>query len=71
MSALDRQRSAVAPATTGFLDRTNGKISGVCAGIARRFGIDVTLVRLAFVLGTVFGFGSLIIVYLAIALIAD
>lgn len=71
MSSLDRQRRAVAPASTGFLDRENGKISGVCAGIARRFAIDATVVRIAFVLGTVLGFGSLIIVYIAIALIAD
>ena len=72
MSALDRERPAVAPASAGFrLDRQNAKLSGVCAGIARYFGIDPLIVRIAFVLGTVFGLGSLVIVYLAIALIAD
>ena len=53
------------------LDRTNGKLMGVCSGIARYFGIDVTLVRVGFVLGTLLGFGSFILIYLAIGLIAD
>ncbi|WP_226700378.1 PspC domain-containing protein [Qipengyuania gaetbuli] len=53
------------------LDRQNGKLMGVCAGIGRYFGIDTTLVRVGFVLGTLLGFGSFILVYLGIALIAD
>jgi len=44
---------------------------GVAAGIADWTGLDVTLVRIAWVLGTLLGFGSLILVYLAIGLIAD
>jgi phage shock protein C len=56
----------------GFtLDRQNKKIFGVCSGIARHFGVDVTLVRIAFALGTLLGFGSLAVVYVAVALIAD
>ncbi len=53
------------------LDRANGKLLGVCAGIANRFGWDPLLVRVAFVIGALAGFGSAIIVYIAIALIAD
>ena len=53
------------------LDRRNAKLWGVCAGIANYFGVDATMVRLGFVAGTIIGFGSLILVYLAIALIAD
>ena len=53
------------------LDKARAKFMGVCAGIASYFNIDVTLVRIAFVLGTIFGFGSLIIIYLAIGMIAD
>lgn len=69
MSALDRQGSTAA---TGFrLDKTRGKFMGVSAGIANYFGWDVTLVRLAWVVGTILGFGSLILIYLAIGLIAD
>jgi phage shock protein C len=56
----------------GFrLDKQRGKVMGVCAGIADHFGIDVMLIRIAFVIGTLAGFGSLLIVYLAIGLIAD
>jgi phage shock protein C len=56
----------------GFrLNKDRGKVMGVCAGIADRFGIDVMLVRIAFVIGTLAGFGSLLLVYLAIGLIAD
>ena len=72
MSALDNRRPAVAPAGRHFaLDRTNGKVFGVCAGIAHYFGINPMIVRLAFAAGTILGLGSLILVYLAIALIAD
>ena len=56
----------------GFrLNRERGKLMGVSAGISDYFGIDVTFVRLAWVIGTLVGFGSLILVYLAIGLIAD
>lgn len=72
MSALDHSRPAVAPVRQGFtLDRQNAKLAGVCAGIANYFGIDPMIVRVAFAAGTILGLGSLILVYLAIALIAD
>jgi len=70
VSALDRNRSGTA--TRGFrLDRSNAKLMGVCGGIARTFGWDATVVRIAWVIGTLLGFGSLILIYLAIGLIAD
>lgn len=60
------------PPSTGFrLDKGNAKLFGVCAGIGRYFGIDPLLVRIGFVAGTLIGFGSFILIYLAIALIAD
>ena len=60
------------PIQEGFhLDRRNGKIFGVCSGIAKHFGIDPMMVRIGFVAGTIIGFGSLILIYIAIALIAD
>ncbi|MDC0886317.1 PspC domain-containing protein [Altererythrobacter sp.] len=60
------------PPTKEFrLDRSNSKIWGVCAGIANYTGIDATMVRIAFVLGTLVGVGLLIPIYIAIALIAD
>lgn len=56
----------------GFhLDKGNAKVFGVCSGIANYFGIDPLIVRIGFVAGTIIGFGSLILIYLAIALIAD
>lgn len=63
--------NAVKPSRGFRRDRHNGKLMGVCAGIGRHFGIDTTLVRVGFVLGTLLGFGSFILIYLGIALIAD
>ena len=71
MSSLDHLENNM-PARPGFhLDKANGKLMGVCAGIANFFGWDVNLVRIGFALGTVLGFGSLLVVYLVIGLIAD
>jgi phage shock protein PspC (stress-responsive transcriptional regulator) len=69
VSALQQDRGG--PASEFRLDHTNGKVMGVCAGLANRFGGDPLVWRLIFVLGTVFGFGSLVVIYLAIGLLAD
>lgn len=37
------------------LDRRNGKLMGVCAGIADYFNIDATVVRIGVVLATLIG----------------
>lgn len=72
MSMINRRSDDIRPVGRGFrLDRANGKFMGVCAGIADYFGIDATLVRIGWAIGTLLGFGSLILVYLAIGLIAD
>ena len=71
MGPVDRSRSNGAPAGGFRLNKTNGKFMGVSAGIADYWNVDVTLVRLAWVIGTVLGFGSLVLIYLAIGLIAD
>jgi phage shock protein C len=39
-----------APRTKFYLDKLNAKWSGVCAGIADYTGIDVTVIRIGFVL---------------------
>lgn len=57
--------------STFRLNKADGKMLGVCSGIADYFNMDVTLVRIAWVLGTLLGFGSLILVYFVIALIAN
>ena len=53
------------------LDKRNAKLAGVCSGIANFTGWDVTIVRLATVLGTILLWGGLVIVYIAAALIAE
>ena len=53
------------------LDRANGKLWGVCAGIADYTGLDVTLVRVAAVVVTLLGaFPWTLIAYGAAAFIA-
>ena len=52
------------------LNKSDGKIMGVCAGLADYTGVDLMLIRILTVLLTVCGVGSTIIVYLLIGLIA-
>lgn len=53
------------------LDRANGKLFGVCAGIAARTGWDPTLVRVALVVATLAGgFPWTLIAYFAFAFFA-
>ena len=49
-----------------LLDRTNGKMMGVCAGLSRTAGVDVTLVRLLTVL-SLFVLGPLTILLYLVA----
>lgn len=70
MSPLDR-RPAGGPPARLRKDRVNGKLLGVCAGLAERMDVDPLIVRLVFVGGTILGFGSFILIYLLIALLAD
>lgn len=46
-----------------------GKVSGVCAGLGRYFNIDVTLIRLIWILAIFFGVGSPILIYIILAII--
>lgn len=70
MTQLSDRHSAT-PDAPFRLDRQNGKLMGVCAGLADKFGIDPLAWRLIFVIGTIAGVGLLIPVYLAIGLLAD
>ncbi len=50
--------------TRRLVRRTDDRrVAGVCSGIAEYTGIDVTVVRLAAVVGAVLGLGSLIVAY--------
>lgn len=51
-----------------YKDRNNKKICGVCAGIAKYFDIDVTLVRLAWAIFAVFA-GSGVLAYIICAIV--
>lgn len=45
-------------------------IGGVCAGLGDFFGIDPTLVRLGFVVGSLLGWaGALVVVYVAMVIV--
>ena len=43
--------------------REDRKIAGVCAGLAQEFGLSVTVLRLAFLLGFFFSGGVFLLVY--------
>jgi phage shock protein PspC (stress-responsive transcriptional regulator) len=50
--------------TRRLVRRTDDRmIAGVCSGIADYTGVDVTVVRLAAVIGAILGFGTLIVAY--------
>ncbi|MDO5501480.1 MAG: PspC domain-containing protein [Propionibacteriaceae bacterium] len=44
----------------------NGMIGGVCAGIARAVDIDVTIIRVAFILVSLFAGGGLLVLWAVI-----
>ena len=47
----------------------NKMLAGVCNGIAEYFNIDVSLIRIAFVLGVFLAFGISVVLYIALAII--
>ncbi|HEY0325063.1 MAG TPA: PspC domain-containing protein [Allosphingosinicella sp.] len=53
------------------LNRHDGKIMGVCAGLSDHFDIDATLVRVAMVLALLLTFPVAGFAYLVIGLVAD
>ena len=52
-----------------FRTRKDRRIAGVCGGIADYFGMDATIVRLAWVLGTIASVGTGVLVYFVMAII--
>ncbi|TYC91861.1 PspC domain-containing protein [Novosphingobium sp. BW1] len=54
-----------------YLDKSNAKLAGVCAGIADFTDVDALWIRLGAVLLLLFGFPIVIAIYIAVALIAD
>lgn len=55
-----------------YLDKQNGKISGVCAGIADYFDWDVTVVRVLWVVATILtGIWPMLVAYIVAAWMVD
>ena len=60
------------PSRTRFYrNKRNGKVNGICAGIADYTGLDVTLVRIGQVAAIVLGAGALLPVYFIAGWVAD
>jgi phage shock protein C len=57
--------------TKFYLDKRNGKIMGVCSGIADYTGLDATLVRIMMVGAFLMSGGSILPLYFVAGLIAD
>lgn len=70
MSRLE-PRIGGSPARRLRLDTGNAKFLGVCAGLGRYFGIDPTVVRVAFAIGALCSLGTFALIYFAIALLVD
>ena len=60
------------PSRTRFYkDKRNGKVMGVCAGIADYTGFDVTLVRIIFIASVLMGSGMPLLLYLVAGMVAQ
>jgi phage shock protein PspC (stress-responsive transcriptional regulator) len=71
MNDIRNNPGGTPPSRSFRLDKNNAKLAGVCSGIGNYFNIDPLLVRIAFVIALLLGFGAPVLVYIAIALIAD
>jgi phage shock protein C len=56
--------------TKFYRDKYNGKVMGVCAGIADYTGVDVTLVRIGMVVMTFITSGTMLPIYFLAGMIA-
>lgn len=58
--------------TKYYLDKRNGKLMGVCSGLADYTGVDVTLIRVGLVLLTIFAMGPIsVVAYLVLGWVAN
>ena len=57
--------------TKFYRDKANGKVMGVCAGIADYTGLDVLWIRLAVVVMTVCGMGFVPVIYFALGFLSQ
>ena len=57
--------------TRFYLDKRNGKVMGVCAGVADYTGFDVTLVRIIMVAALLFSSGGILPIYFIAGVLAS
>ncbi len=53
------------------LSKTDKKLAGVCGGLAAWSNVDVKIIRILFVIATLIGAGSPILIYFLLALILN
>ena len=53
------------PSEKLYRSRTNRQVAGVCGGLAERFNVDPTLMRVLFIVLAIFG-GAGIVLYIAL-----
>jgi len=68
-AAIEAERSADESSSTNLRRSSDKKIMGVCAGLGEYFGIDISLVRAAFLIGLVLSGGQMTLVYFGLAYI--
>jgi phage shock protein C len=56
------------PSEKLYRSRTNRQVAGVCGGLAERFNVDPTLMRVLFIVLAIFG-GAGIVLYIAMWII--
>lgn len=71
MNTIDNNPAGGTPGKSFALDRYDARLMGVCGGIANYAGVNPTLVRIGFAVGALASFGTALLVYVAIGLIAD
>ncbi len=63
------ERFKVSTSNRLMKSRTDKKIAGVCGGLAKHLGISSTIIRFLFVAAIILGWGSFILVYIALAFV--
>ncbi len=67
--ALDAEQTDTSSSPNKLRRSSEKKLFGVCAGLAEYFGLDVTLVRAAFLVGLFISGGNLALIYFGMAYI--
>ena len=61
--------SAISDSGRLMRSRTDKQLFGVCGGLAKHLGMSSTVLRIIFVAATIFGYGSFVLVYIAMAIV--